>query len=381
MTINNMATINMMQRTLGINQTGTAQQLNRLSSGLRINSAADDAAGLAVSQRMRGQVGGLSRASENVQSAVNLIQIADGGINSSQGVLGRMRELAVQASNGMLSDGDRAAIGVEFEQLQTELDRISSSTDFGGIPLLGGQFGGTVGPAGVAEMGVDSITSTGVGGTARFEIAIQDGVTSITANAFGQSLTQQLAAGDTGVTFDFGGGQSVTLGFNDAADLQQGTISNVQMAPGGGQAGIASAVSVGENDTGGLSFQIGANPGQQATLSISNMSAAGIGVAGLNLSTAEGAAGAVAAIDSAIAATSGERASLGALQNRMESAVSTLGVFRENTQASQSGLSDADMAAGIMEFTRQQMMVQASLTMMAQNNNLTQSNMMQLLVR
>ena len=387
MTIRNISGAMNMQRMLSLNNVARIGSMNRLSSGFRINSAADDAAGLAISMRMRGQIGGLDRASENAQHAVNLLQTADGAMDSTQSLLQRMRELAVQSTNGTLSDADRSFLNQEFTALQSELDRISTSTNFNNIPLLDGSMGGTSGPAGVSEMGVSGITFIGdVQGSARFELTRQGNDFSIAATIGGNTVTAQAAPGDTGVTFDFGGGRTVSLSFDDVSALREGTISGVEFggAPAAGVTGtpdLSGAVSV--SDTAGLTFQIGANGSadQRVNINIGNLSSLGLGVSGQSIGTAQGAENALRAIDSAIDATSSQRANVGSMQNRLESAVSSLGVFRENLTASQSQIRDADMAQEIMNFTRQQMMTESTFAMMAQSANLARSNMMMLLVR
>jgi len=435
MTVRGMASAHMAQhRISGLGQANAVRSINRLASGFRVNNAADDAAGLAVSERMRGQIGGLDRASENAQHAVSLIQTAEGAMGSAHSILGRMRGLAVQSSNQALSDQDRSMISREFTQLQSELDRISTSTNFNQIPLLDGNLGGAMGAQGVRNMGINEITFTGeVEGDVRFVISRQDGETAISAALGGSVISQNInelrepqraaasdldnglgeigvpvdaaasnvrmagdgaapASGnavpgrsaisqavlreDQNVMFDFGEGRTVTVNFNDIGSLREGVISNVQLNDGG--VDISRAVSV--DNTNGLRFQIGANANQSATLNIRNVSSLGLDVHDLNIGNAQGAMDAIRAVDGAINALSGERANLGAMQNRMEHTVNSLGLFRENLTASESRIRDADMAREIMNVARQQIMAQASLAMMAQTADIPRSNMMMMLM-
>jgi len=150
----NIAALNT-HRQLGVNQANTGRSVERLSSGLRINRAGDDAAGLAISEQMRGQVRGLNQATRNAQDGISLIQTAEGALNETHGILQRMRELAVQAANDTLASTDRTAIGSEITQLHTEIGRIASTTQFNGKILLDGTFGQTANP-GTLQIGANA---------------------------------------------------------------------------------------------------------------------------------------------------------------------------------------------------------------------------------
>ncbi|CAM5191066.1 Flagellin [Ureibacillus acetophenoni] len=280
-------------RNLGFNNTQASKNLEKLSSGYKINRAGDDAAGLAISEKMRGQIRGLEMASKNAQDAISLVQTAEGALNETHAILQRMRELAVQSSNDTNVSSDRKALQLEIESLSKEITRISTDTEFNTQKLLNGSFGGQV---------------------------------------------------TTGSSFD-----------------------------------IAKATA-----TGGQVFQIGANSGQSINLSIGNMGASALGVntitgttavagatgvgTGINISSQSGADNAITVIDRAIERVSVTRASLGAVQNRLEHTINNLGTTSENLTAAESRIRDTDMAAEMMSFTKNNILMQAAQSMLAQAN-------------
>lgn len=273
----NIAALNTYRQLTG-NTSNTSKSLEKLSSGMRVNRAGDDAAGLAISEKMRGQIRGLDQASRNAQDGISLIQTAEGALNETHSILQRMRELAVQSSNGTNTDDDRAEMQKEIDQLLTEVDRISSDTEFN---------------------------------------------------------TQKLLDGTTGA----------------------------------------------------LTFHIGANTAQNTSLTISTMDSATLGTlnggttaledigdtGSNNLKTQGGADAAITIIDEAIKDVSSERAKLGAMQNRLEHTINNLGTTSENLTASESRIRDVDMAKEMMEFTKNNILSQASQAMLAQANMQPQS--------
>lgn len=281
-------------RNLGFNNTQASKNLEKLSSGYKINRAGDDAAGLAISEKMRGQIRGLDMASKNAQDSISLIQTAEGALNETHAILQRMRELAVQSSNDTNVSSDRAALQLEIDSLAKEITRISTDTEFNTQKLLDGTFGGQVKSAG---------------------------------------------------GFDISGATSA----------------------------------------GGKVFHIGANSGQSINLSIGNMSATALGVnalaktadvseltdstsvgGGINISTQSKADNSISIIDAAINRVSETRASLGAVQNRLEHTINNLGTTSENLTAAESRIRDTDMAAEMMSFTKNNILMQAAQSMLAQ---------------
>lgn len=182
--MNSMNTPNASFRGISVNQANTSASLKKLGSAQKINSAADDAAGLAISEKMRGQISGISQASQNAQNGVSIVQTADGGLSGSADILTRMRELAVQASNGTLSDGDRALLNKEFGELKEGLNQIASSTSYNGTKLLDGSLSGEnamtiqVGANGTQDssikFGVNDMSAAGLG-LDEMDIASADG--------------------------------------------------------------------------------------------------------------------------------------------------------------------------------------------------------------
>lgn len=381
MTVQGLANMNFAARYVALNTNRVQKAFRPLSSGYRINSAADDAAGLAISQRMRGQLAGLEKATQNAVQGSSLIKTAEGTLDSTSQILTRMQELAVQSSNGTYTDSDRALLNKEFQSLKEELDRVSSSAHYNGKKLLDGSLGERVGEPGLASMGISRITACGTGtlsGDAKFTISTKDGITSITAEIGGQSVVSQVQPGEGSALFDFGGGNRLQLQFASGGP-KDGVISNVAVQAG--EVGIGQAVS--RRADAGLSFQIGANGNQdqRLTLNVNEMSSAALGIADLDIGTLSGANGALDAIRGAVDKVNGERAGLGAIQNRLESAINHLGVTTENMYASESRIRDADMAESIMNLTQRMIQQQSSVAMMAQSMNISRQNILGLILR
>ncbi|MFT9456448.1 MAG: flagellin [Liquorilactobacillus hordei] len=264
-------------RSLNAATTSKSNSLAKLSSGSRINKAGDDAAGLAISEKMKAQVSGLSQATRNAQDGISLIQTAEGALNETHSILGRMRDLSVQSANGTLSSDDRDAIQKEFGSLQKEISRISTTTQFNTKGLLNGTSGS--------------------------------------------------------------GSQSFT-------------------------------------------FQIGANAGQTMAVTIGAMGATGLALTSISLASSTVTAAtaqqalaskAIVAIDKAITKVSGQRADLGAAQNRLTHTVNNLSTTEENLSEANSRIRDVDMAEEMTSFTKANILTQASTSMLAQANSMPNS--------
>jgi flagellin len=274
------------QRTQKFNNFGIEKNMEKLSSGMRINRAGDDASGLAVSEKMRAQIKGLNRAEQNAQDGISFIQTTEGYLQESQDILHRLRELAIQASNGIYTAEDRMQIQVEVSQLVDEVNRIASHAQFNGLNMLTGRF--------ARETGENVVTAS-------------------------------------------------------------------------------------------MWLHIGANMDQRERIYIGTMTAQGLGIqspAGMpgsatfiSLSSPDRANMAIALIDSALQKINKQRADLGAYQNRLEHTVKGLAVGAENLQASESRIRDVDMAREMVEFVKNQILVQASTAMLAQANQKSQSVM------
>ena len=266
-------------RMLGINNDQVQGNIEKLSSGQRINRAGDDASGLAVSEKMRMQIRGLNQAQKNIQNGVSFIQATEGYLQETTDILGRIRELSIQSANGIYSDEDRMQIQVEVSQLIDEVDRIASSAQFNGMNMLTGAF---------------------------------------------------------------------------AANSVSGRI---------------------------MQFHIGANVDQNARVYIGTMTAQSLGLVGtqgdasakLSIASPESATMAIATLDSALTSVNKQRADLGAYQNRFEMAAKGIGIASENLQAAESIIRDTDMASEIVDYTKNQILTQSSVAMLAQANTQAQN--------
>ena len=267
-------------RTLGVSNDQMMGNIEKLSSGQRINKAGDDASGLAVSEKMRSQIRGLNQANRNIQNGVSFIQATEGYLQETTDILQRIRELAVQSANGIYSDEDRMQIQVEVSSLVDEIDRIASAAQFNGMNMLTGRF----------------------------------------ARPTGENVV-----------------------------------------------------------TGSMWFHIGANMDQRTQVYIGTMSAMALGVRNIgdeskiSLQAPDDANRAIGTIDEALKKVNKQRADLGAYQNRLEKTVVGLDIGAENLQASESRIRDTDMAAEMVEFTKDQVLSQAGTAMLAQANQQSQN--------
>ncbi len=338
-----------------------SKSLERLSSGLRINRAADDAAGLSISEKLRSQVRGLQQASRNAQDGISLIQTAEGALAETHSILQRMRELAVQAANGSLTDTDRNAIQEEVTALITEVTRIADTTSYNNQKLLQGGLGSSItvlGDSLVAASGIASIESVGAtpGSGYALSYASDDKTLSLTNGTTTESVVITPPSGFNTAVVTFASlGIKVTV--NSA-------IGNQDIASGSGGFTVSS---------GSMPLQIGANAEENISVSIGNMSAGGLGINAVNVGTTSTAVSAISILDMAIDAVSTQRSKLGAVQNRLEHTISNLGVAQENLAASESRIRDVDMAAEMVSFTRNQIMIQAGTAMLAQANAVPQT--------
>lgn len=250
-------------RNLTSNNNAMNKTMEKLSSGYRINRAADDAAGLAISEKMRFQINGMSQAQRNAQDGVSLIQTAEGALTETHAMLQRLNTLANQSANGTYSDEDRAKLQLEVSQLLSEISNIGAGTKFNGISLL--------------------------------------------------------------------------------------------------------------NSAGTITFQTGVNNDDTISVDTTDMKATALGISAIDISTSAGASSAIALIETAIETVSEQRATFGAVQNRLEHTINNLGVNKENLSAAHSRIRDADMASEMTSFTKNQILVQAGTSMLAQANSVPQN--------
>lgn len=458
-----------------LNSASTAQSksMEKLSSGLRINNAADDAAGLAISEKMRGQIRGLDMASKNSQDATSLIQTAEGALNETHDILQRMRELATQAANDTNTSSDRNEIQKEINQLTEEIDRIGNNTEFNTKKLLNGEVGVksyTTAPDDIKNVQVSSDTKAGTYSVTVNSVATKAQQVSSAVNigdnlAANGGVTAATALEDTaggagfanntitinGKSFTFDGtatfddikseinkasgetGVTVDHNITDNTDASNDTVawtfksttagSDGQVAIAGASgifagsytasAGVDADVSVSssdatvnatdykvegnkvsftdgdgegikfnvENTNGGdivvsasdkLSFQIGANKGQNIEVAIQDMRSSALGVDSIDVSSYTNATNAIETINNAIETVSAERSKLGAYQNRLDHTINNLNTSSENLTAAESRIRDVDMAKEMMNQTKNSILSQAAQAMLAQSNQMPQ---------
>jgi flagellin len=366
-----------------------ASSVEKLSSGLRINRAADDAAGLAISQRLEAQVTGLNQAQRNAQDGVSMVQTAEGALNEVHSMLQRIRELAVEAGNSTLGQSDAQSVNVEITALQAEITRIASTTTFNGQNLLTNaltvsQTGGTVNNgfvvAGGTNTAVTNVSVQGAKASTTYTMTSATGGAGTLTLSDGagnsQTLTLNAIAANSSQTLNFGNmGVSITV-----ASVTGDSAANVSAGLVG--AGTGNTIITGAGS--GATFQIGANQGDTlgVTFADARTSAyAGFDTAITNFTTAANsgsgitaAAGAlITATDTAISGVSTIRANFGAVENRLQHTVASLSVASENLNASESRIKDLDVAAEMVNFTKNSILQQAGTSILAQANQAPQS--------
>jgi flagellin len=375
-------------RNLSVTDGQMSKSLEKLSSGFRINRAADDEAGLSISEGLRSQVGGLKVAVRNAQDGTSVVQTAEGALTEVHSILQRMRDLAVQSSNTGSQDASATqAAQTEFDQLNKELDRIGSTTRFGGAKLLDGTYGlqgakstsaGQVDATAVnAALPADQFDVTLGSGTAQTVTLATVGAATYTNDAAGASALQKDLQKDIDNVAALKGNVKATVVFDnltskfqvdvqrtDATSATDGmTLANKTNTPLA-SLGLTAATT---NPTGsGGVFQVGANAGESISIAIGKIDSGALGTGSLNLTT--GASSAIDTIDAAISKVSETRSTLGAYQNRLEHAINNLNVAVENLSASESRIRDTDMAQEMVSFTRSQILSQAGTAMLAQAN-------------
>lgn len=354
-------------RQLSMNNTAVGKNLEKLSSGYRINRAGDDAAGLAISEKMRGQIRGLNQAERNSQDAISLIQTAEGALNETHSILQRMRELAVQAASDTNTDDDRAELQKEIEQLTDEITRISQQTEFNTKKLLNGSFGMKLD---ADNSDVDDLITTQPSDSSNAD-KVLSGVdvsgakagTTYTISETATTIKIEDQAGNVQIMSKDGLKAGSTINF-DKFGISLKTNENYKV----GETDLDGKTIVTPTNAEGATFQIGANRGQTVSLSLGDMSADGLNIKNIDLTTQDGASAAIDAINDAITRVSSERSMLGAMQNRLEHTINNLGTTAENLTASESRIRDVDMAKEMMEFTKNSILQQAATAMLAQAN-------------
>jgi flagellin len=391
------------QRNLSSNSASLATTIQRLSSGLRINSAKDDAAGLAISERFTTQIRGLNQAARNANDGISLAQTAEGALGEVGNNLQRIRELAVQSRNATNSTDDRAALQKEVSQLKSEIDRVADQTSFNGTKLLDGSFtaqafqiganqGQTIEVASIADANIaalgswtSAITTQAVATTSAssgaYTLAASDTATDAFQLRIGGTLVSDRVVGqatDTNLDTDI----NTFIAASNGAYTKTGSVATNDLVisrTNGADFAIATSFSdaVGSSGaavgvTSGGTFAGAGFVGSQTNGTEQVGGDAMTGFSALDISTVEGADNAILAMDAALNSVNGARADLGAVQNRFSSVVSNLNTTSENLTASRSRIRDADYAKETAELSRTQILSQAGTAMLAQANQATQ---------
>ena len=412
-------------RMLNVTTSAQSKSTEKLSSGYRINRAADDAAGLTISEKMRKQIKGLDRASTNAQDGVSAVQTAEGALTEVHSMLQRMNELATQSANGTNSTTDRKAIQDEIDQLTTEIDRVSETTKFNETYLLKGDDSsngnkktfaqdnvlGTVNGLTVAAKGttVAELTDNADITLGKVEV-VSDNAAFTIADAAAQTKAQnvsKITSDGTNATVTLNDGKEVTntianikttygieaTAAGSATISKQLTVENTNAAITGTYTGSLEKYAAGASvtaklgiSTGGatslavgtkaLQFNLHVGADSDSTnkisVNIESMSSKGIGVDGLKVDTEKSATKAIDTISDAIQKVSSQRSSLGAVQNRLEHTINNLDNVVENTTSAESRIRDTDMAEEMVNYSKNNILAQAGQSMLAQANQSNQ---------
>lgn len=438
---------------LNQNQNALQGMLKQLSTGKQINSAADNAAGYAISQKMQSQIDGLNQASQNSQDGISLIQTASGALDQTQSILQRMRQLSVQSSNDTNTVQDRQNLQSEVTQLTQQIDNISNTTQFNTKDLLNGGAGlqttitqqvaganinwlSVVGGSSATQLGTLAITqaTAATSATQTYTLAATAGAQNITINGHTLSYTATGTAATDAATLgslinsnssllgasasvssgaltitnsDVGSASNLTVGAaanaltvaavtassngSDATvtatsglpasdyvatgnliNVTSGTYSGMQLQLNGGVMDSATATnntaSIDVTGNGVMNFQIGANQGQTMSVSIQNMSSAALGVNNVNITSSSGASAAISTIDTALQTVTAQQANLGAYQNRLQDSIANVDTSSQNLTTAQAGITDTNMASAMASFTKDNVLQQAAISMLAQAN-------------
>jgi len=367
----NIAAINS-YRNLSNTQNDMSKSLEKLSSGFRINRAADDAAGLAISEGLRSQVGGLKVAARNAQDGISVVQTAEGALTETHAILQRLRDLSVQGANDSNNEDARGNIKVEADSLVKELDRIAQSTNFNGTKLLNGDVNATGGTTLTFQVGADGNSDSAI--TVDLEKAnvasIAEALTGTadpTAPAVAATWNGNAAEIATAFNVDLDALVGHTFDPTDSDDLD---ALQTEIAGQTGNTGATVAYDATDGYTVTADGAALTLAGAGGTYTAG--SAAGAATGGFDVSSHDAAQATINLIDKQIKAVSTARAELGAYQNRFEHTIKNINVAVENLSASESRIRDTDMADEMMNFTKNQILSQAGTAMLAQANQLPQ---------
>ena len=391
----NIAALNSYRNLTG-NNNAVSKNLEKLSSGYKINRAGDDAAGLAISEKMRAQITGLNTAQKNAQDGVSLVQTAEGALTEVHSMLNRMVELADQSANGTYDNAvDRANLQKEITSLKSEIDRIADSTNFNGIDLLNGDLSTTT----TSTLKADANgTKSAVDLTFTFSDQFKDGGNlnvKLQHDAAGGGTLKATVAADGSITIKGDAAKSYSAddikaalvnaditAVNDPKEQAkvQELLKSVSVTGSGitGKTGnndfAATAGTTTDPKGKALTLQIGDTSADfnQMSVSVGDMHTEALGIKDIDISNQVGAKAAVDQIKAAINSVSSTRGDLGAIQNRLEHTINNLSVTAENMTAAESRIRDVDMANEMMAYTKNNILVQSSQAMLAQANQIPQ---------
>ena len=374
-------------RSYGSAQAGLEKNIERLSSGLRINKAADDAAGLAISNRMDNQVRGMQQANRNVQQGNNMLQTAEGAMEEISNILGRMRELSVQSASDGVNTDDRASIDLEFQQLKSEITRIAEATEYNNTKVLNGNLYGNVVDAASGDL--DEVTNVGAdgiqinqnkntaAGTYTLKFYDKDNTaTELTADGLEAGDVVRLSNGPDSYDYELQAGDIDSNAIKAGSRLSFGH-SGIEVTTKTGTLDVTDledkTIEVNTGD--GATLQVGADNSsdQRIGFSLKGQTSTHLNLEDDDLTSLANAQTAIDALDDAIQQINDERATIGSKQNRLEFTSSNLMNSIQNNSASMSTIRDADFASEAADMARNQILVQSGTSMLAQANGLSQN--------
>ena len=378
-------------RMLGLTTASQAKSTEKLSSGYKINRAADDAAGLSISEKMRKQIRGLTQASSNAQDGISAVQTAEGALNEVQDMLQRMNELAVKASNGTMSKNDREYVQNEVDQLVTEIDRVAETTKFNETYLLKGddtkpavtenvfkKFDVSTLNSVISDTSKISESNDFDSMTGKFTLKFTSGL-AVGGTWDGKRIVDDAATNTTKEEIKLADAKKAELDALNAAITNSKQVTGTATADGAAF-GMTSAATMKQSYTYAAAIDVSLHVGADSTannrinLSIDSMSASGLHVTGLkvNGTDASNATAAINTISDAIQKVSTQRSALGAVQNRLEHTINNLDNVVENTTSAESQIRDTDMATEMVKYSNNNILAQAGQAMLAQSNQANQ---------
>ena len=362
------------QRNLNASQSSLAISMQRLSSGLRVNSAKDDAAGLAIAERMNGQLRGLNVAARNANDGISLSQTAEGALGKVGDMLQRIRELAVQSSNATNSQSDRDALNAEVTALKDEIGRVAGQTSFNGVKLLDGTFASQQFQVG-ANAG-ETITVSSIADATLAQLGGTTNITTLSVAASGLTgFATAIAAGGMTINgVDIGAIASASSA-SDRANQLVAAINAVAPQTNTSASYDAATGLISLRNNTDASIIIGGTTNSATVAGFANGTTAAtatVGIMGLDISSFGNAQTALVQVDNALTQINSSRADLGAIQSRFESVISNIQIQSENITAARGRIMDADFAAETANLSRAQILQQAGTAMVAQANQLPQ---------